>query len=221
MKITKQELIEMDACPSGLGRFLIQTSNTNEPVDVASLIGGENNVLDLAWLAARKLPLARVVRFAKDCALVNLDLLEDVVKSYRAVRCFLESRHDEDFFAPAAIHGLTAKESSIAVLCRSISHKHGTTVLRAKCSIVGAGSLRSPNCVIVEAKPMAMGTNGRIKAALCVGHATDVAVYAYDNDAVQTFAGDLGHCAHHASTVSEDSMAKVHQLFRDMFNEVD
>lgn len=42
VKITKQELKNFGACQEGFKRFIIQTNNTDEPVEVISLIGGEN-----------------------------------------------------------------------------------------------------------------------------------------------------------------------------------
>nr|DAI71383.1 MAG TPA: hypothetical protein [Caudoviricetes sp.] len=42
MKITKQELKNFGACQEGFKRFIIQTNNTDEPVEVISLIGGKN-----------------------------------------------------------------------------------------------------------------------------------------------------------------------------------
>ncbi len=38
MKITKRELIKMNACAGGLKRFIKQTNGTPEPVEVVSLI---------------------------------------------------------------------------------------------------------------------------------------------------------------------------------------
>ena len=40
MKITKQELKDMGACTGGLERFITQTNNTDDAVEVASLVGG-------------------------------------------------------------------------------------------------------------------------------------------------------------------------------------
>jgi len=63
MKISKQLLIEMDACQGGLDRFIEQTGNTDEPVEVLSLIGGKNISSDLTWLASETLPKEKIVRF--------------------------------------------------------------------------------------------------------------------------------------------------------------
>lgn len=51
MKITKAQLIELNACESGLARFMAQTGNTELPVDVASLVGGETQIaIYCSWL---------------------------------------------------------------------------------------------------------------------------------------------------------------------------
>ena len=73
MKITKAELIELGACKDGLERFIAQTNNTDEPVEVSSLVGGKNLYSDLLWLAGKKLTKERIVRFACDCALINIE----------------------------------------------------------------------------------------------------------------------------------------------------
>jgi len=51
MKISYDELVQMDACSSGLERFEQQVGGSREPVDVLSLIGGVNTTSDLLWLA--------------------------------------------------------------------------------------------------------------------------------------------------------------------------
>ena len=51
MKITKQQLIDFKAREEGLKRFINQTDNTNEPVLISSLVGGENTIDDLIWIA--------------------------------------------------------------------------------------------------------------------------------------------------------------------------
>lgn len=68
MRISYDELIEMGACDPGLERFVTQTNDTREPVEVTSLIGGENTVGDLLWLAGKRFPKARIVTFAIGCA---------------------------------------------------------------------------------------------------------------------------------------------------------
>ncbi len=91
MKITKQELREMGACKDGLKRFIKQTGGTSEPVEVSSLVGGENTVGDLLWLAGKRLPQDRIVRFACDCALINIELIKPYTNDYDLIVDFLNN----------------------------------------------------------------------------------------------------------------------------------
>ena len=91
MKITKAELIELKACEDGLDRFIAQTNNTDEPVEVSSLVGGEVTYSDLLWLAGEKLPRERVVRFACDCALLNIELIKPYTDKYDLILEFLRN----------------------------------------------------------------------------------------------------------------------------------
>ena len=91
MKITKEELIKLDACEEGLNRFITQTNNTDEPVEVSSLVGGENNYGDLLWLAGEKLPKDRIVRFACDCALLNIEKIKPYTDKYEIIVKFLSN----------------------------------------------------------------------------------------------------------------------------------
>lgn len=76
MLITKKELVEMGACRGGLNRFIKQTNNTDKPVEVVSLIGGENTLWDLLWLAANKVPGYTLQSLARTCALSNLEQIK-------------------------------------------------------------------------------------------------------------------------------------------------
>ena len=91
MIISKLQLIEMNACKDGLQRFIDQTDNTSEPVEVLSLIGGENTYSDLLWLAGQKLPTERIVRFACDCALISIELIKPYTDRYDEIVSFLEN----------------------------------------------------------------------------------------------------------------------------------
>lgn len=68
MKISYDELIKIWGRKARIKRFLKQVNGSREPVEVVSLIGGENTVSDLLWLAGRRLPKARIVTFAIGCA---------------------------------------------------------------------------------------------------------------------------------------------------------
>jgi len=89
MKISKQQLIDMKACEDVLERFIEQTNNTDELVDVLSLIGGKNTVYDLVWLAGETLHKEKLVRFACDLALINIDKIKLYTDRYDLIVEFL------------------------------------------------------------------------------------------------------------------------------------
>lgn len=89
MKISKAELVELNACREGLERFIEQTDGTEESVEIASLVGGENTYSDLSWLAGKKLPKERIVRFACDCALINIEKIKPYTDKYDLIVQFL------------------------------------------------------------------------------------------------------------------------------------
>jgi len=89
MKISKSELIEMDACELGLNRFIEQTNNTEESVEVETLVGGANTYDDLLWLASKTIPTNRIARFACDCALINIEKIMPLTDKYDSIVNFL------------------------------------------------------------------------------------------------------------------------------------
>ena len=109
MKITKKELQELNACKGGYARFIKQTNSTDEPVDVASLVGGKNTCGDLLWLAGNRLTKERIVRFACDCALINIGKIKKYINSndYILIVEFLRN--------PAAVAAAVAADVAAAV----------------------------------------------------------------------------------------------------------
>jgi hypothetical protein len=101
MKINKQQLIEMNACADGLKRFISQTNNTDESVDVLSLIGGKNTIDDLIWLAGKTLSKDKIVRFACDCALINIELIRPYTDKYYQIVEFLQNPDSANAYAAA------------------------------------------------------------------------------------------------------------------------
>ncbi|QGT52279.1 hypothetical protein [Vibrio phage MZH0603] len=81
----------MNACEPGLQRFIKQTNNTEEPVEVSSLIGGENYYSDFLWLAEGTLPKERIVRFACDVALINIELIKPYTEQFDLIVGFLNN----------------------------------------------------------------------------------------------------------------------------------
>ena len=74
--ISKAELISMGACKECLGRFIEQTSNTDEPVLIESLFNGKNTVADLIWLSGRTCTIEKIRKFTRDIALINIELIK-------------------------------------------------------------------------------------------------------------------------------------------------
>ncbi|AHK11636.1 hypothetical protein S140_229 [Shewanella sp. phage 1/40] len=109
MKISKKELIKMDACKSGLKRFIYQTNDTDNSVYVTSLIGGKNTYSDLLWLAGKKLDQSRIVRFACDCALLNIETIKPYTDQYDLIVESLKNPSAAD----AAINAINAANAAI------------------------------------------------------------------------------------------------------------
>lgn len=116
MKITKQELKDFGACQDGFKRFVNQTNNTDEPVDVVSLIGGCNTVSDLLWLAGKTLAKEKIVRFACDCALLNIEKIRPYTNDYNLIVDFLNTpTADAAYAADAADAADAAKINKLLV----------------------------------------------------------------------------------------------------------
>lgn len=91
MRITKQELIKMKASRMLLGDFIDQMKDTDEPVDVGSLIDGKITYGSFLWLAGNTLTRERIVRFACDCALMNVELMKPYTENYNMIVEFLKN----------------------------------------------------------------------------------------------------------------------------------
>ena len=102
MLITKEQLIDLEACSEGLNRFINQTGNTNLAVEVTSLVGGENTVSDLLWLAGKTLPKEKIVKFACDCALLNIDHIKPYTDKFEIICGFLKAPKQGAYAARAA-----------------------------------------------------------------------------------------------------------------------
>ena len=116
MKITKAELIELGACEEGLDRFITQTNDTDEPVEVSSLVGGENIYSDLLWLAGKKLPTERIVRFVCDCALINIEKIKPYTDEYEIIVKFLSNPTGGAHVATAATTAATTAAAAAAAV---------------------------------------------------------------------------------------------------------
>ena len=89
--INKQQLEDLNACLSGLKRFIAATDNTAYDIDVIDLIGSDVNTSDLLWLAGEILPKKKIVQFAVDCAEsvvhlgINKELAQNCIDAAKAV----------------------------------------------------------------------------------------------------------------------------------------
>ena len=83
--------MDLSACTDGLDRFIEQTNNTDDAVEVASLVGGINTYYDFLWLAGKKLGKDKIIKFACDCALINIEKIKPYTVKYELIVGFLES----------------------------------------------------------------------------------------------------------------------------------
>jgi len=118
MKISKQQLIEMNICKTGLDRFIEQTGNTDHPVEVLSLIGGKNITSDLLWLAVRTLPREKLVRFACDVALINIEKIKPYTDKYDLIVEFLKNPTAAAYAAARAARAARAAAYAVARAAR-------------------------------------------------------------------------------------------------------
>lgn len=102
--ITKAELISMGACKEVLDRFIDQTNNTDKPVLISSLLNGKNKVSDLIWLAGRTCSIVKIQKFARDIALINIELTKPYCRDadYELILNFLKTGENADAAAARA-----------------------------------------------------------------------------------------------------------------------
>lgn len=130
MKITKQELKNFGACQEGFKRFIIQTNNTDEPVEVISLIGGKNTVSDLLWLAGKILSKEKIVRFACDCALLNIELIRPYTNDFNLIQDFLNNP-SQNAAAAAVDAAYAAADTAAAYAAAAAAYAADTAVAAA------------------------------------------------------------------------------------------
>ena len=94
MKITKLQLQKLNACKDGLNRFITQTNNTDQPVSIVSLIGGENTISDLLWLYSEIYDTKDIINFSCKCALINIELIKPYTDKYDLIVDFLNNPVD-------------------------------------------------------------------------------------------------------------------------------
>jgi hypothetical protein len=91
--ISKAELISMKVYETGLNRFIEQTNNTDKPVLISELFNGKNTVSDLIWLAGEICDIEKIRKFARDIALINIELIKPHCSDsdYKLILNFLET----------------------------------------------------------------------------------------------------------------------------------
>jgi len=75
--ITKSQLSCLPNSGDVTKRFIEQTNNADEPVEIISLYGGKNTIGDLCWLAYAVCEPKKIDKFIKDLALVNVASIKD------------------------------------------------------------------------------------------------------------------------------------------------
>ena len=197
MKISKQELINLHACERGIERFIEQTNNTDDLVDVAGLVGGLNNYSDLIWLASKKLPKERIIRFACDCALLNIEKIEQYTDNYEFIVEFLRnpSAHGA---RPAYAYAAAAYTAADAAEAAAFAYAYDSYARRSASAYSAVYAARVARSAARVARASSAG------AALTID-ATDAAYAADDsaNDAADTV----------------DGRNEVNKLLIAMFNE--
>jgi len=208
MKISKAELIEMHACKDGLKRFIRQTNNTDEPVEVVSLIDGQNTVNDLLWLAGNAVNKDKIVRFACDCALINIELIKPYTDKYDFIVEFLR-----DPSADAARSAYAAARSAYAAAAaRSAADAaDAAAAARSAADAADAAAARS--------------------AADAADAADDDAAYAYYADAAYAYyaaaadddAADASYASYAAADAAyaayaADVRERINVLLRELFS---
>ena len=105
LTITKKQLIEFGAYEDGLARFMTRLNNTDEAVEIASLVegkttlvGGKNKIAEILWIA-KKLGLKDKIRiFALKCArLVELieEFRKETIECNDAIETYLNNKNNE------------------------------------------------------------------------------------------------------------------------------
>ncbi len=95
MQISMKELVKMGANPNILGRFKAQINGT-EKVEVLSLIGEKSIASDFIFLANKTLSREKLIAFACDVALINIDKIKQYTDDFDLIVESLKSRKFTD-----------------------------------------------------------------------------------------------------------------------------
>lgn len=137
MKISYKELVKMNACYDGLERFEEQVGNTRNSVEICDLIGGENTISDLTWLAAKIIPKVELVEFYIKCVrsmkhINNDSRIEGIIA---LIESWVDDQSDENFNTLLCVNHRIDLTIHYAV-CNYGPHHPRTYVARSVSNIV-------------------------------------------------------------------------------------
>lgn len=116
MKTAKQQLADLKACKESLNNSIDLTKNTSEPVFISQLVGWEDSIRDSVRSVGKLLPPNKLVKFAKDCALINIELIKPLCteEKYQLILDFLNNESD-DIAAHAAYEAIATVAAGATV----------------------------------------------------------------------------------------------------------
>lgn len=167
MKISKAELIEMDACDYLIERFINQTNGTERAVKIDRLVGGECTYADLLWIAKYKLTKDSITRFVCDCALISIDKIKPYTDKYDLITDFLTDptetkRVDAHAAAYDAIGCATtriAANAAYVASCAAEGDAYYSACNAAERAVIASGSREEVNDLF--RKLFSVGGNGK------------------------------------------------------------
>lgn len=97
MKTNKIELLNFDICKKMFYKFTNHTNNTNDDVDVASLVGSELTYSDILCLLNKKrVTFARLHKFICDCVLIDGEIITPFNSKYGFFARFVKNLKDNN-----------------------------------------------------------------------------------------------------------------------------
>lgn len=167
MKISKNELIEMDACEYLLRRFINQTNGTERAVKIDKLVGGECTYADLLWIAKYKLPKDSITRFVCDCALISIEKIKPYTDKYDLIMDFLtdptETKrgnvHTAAYDAIGCATTRIAANAAYVVSCAAERDAYYSAHNAAERAVIASGNREEVNNLL--RKLFSVGRNGK------------------------------------------------------------
>lgn len=127
MKITRIELLDMGACINGVRRFARQTDYSDAPIEVASLVGGDNLNSDFIWFLNKMYGSEIIVKLACEITLLAVDLVKSQIGDYELVLNWLNDPVVEGIdYVRAAIPSSPDKLKAKSPTCYVIEALHSS-----------------------------------------------------------------------------------------------